>query len=107
MCTGLQAHGPRKEACWVPKAGVLLWEHDQNFKCEMREAGGGRVRLTGTGPAGPAAGSAKSGQSRVARAGATCTVATCRVARQFLRELRVSAMGALLAAFAMRVTRKL
>ena len=78
----------------------------------MRNEGGGggrELRLTGTGPAGPAAaaGSAKSGQSLVARAGATCTGATCRVARQFLRELRVSAMGALLAAFAMRVTRKL
>ena len=86
---------------------------DKNFICEMREAGGGervathrnrarwtrcRVRQVGS-----------ETQSRVARAGymCTCTVAMCRVARQFLRELRVSAMGALLAAFAMRVTRKL
>ena len=61
----------------------------------MRNEGGGggrELRLTGTGPAGPAAaaGSAKSGQSLVARAGATCTGATCRVARQFFRELRIS-----------------
>ena len=79
------------------------------------EGGGGRGESCDSqepGPLDPLQGppsrvrDSESGRSRW-RYMCTCTVAMCRVARQFLRELRVSAMGALLAAFAMRVTRKL